>query len=247
MFIQEFYSNIQGIDTSVPRFATTFRGTRIIITSDLISEVLHVPQVAHLDYLGCKCLRIVSKYELLSHFCETPFIWGGKQNTLCSGFAKGPRFLNMVMTFTFTPLSHYNSITDPRACFLLSFLEDLSIDFPSYFITSILNVYQNTTTYDKLIFPSAITRILRPFFHPYSWFSLLHHYGCHWCRFCSTKQGLASTEAATCGVYRSCNFYSFFLLVMWPWRPSWHSFSAWMLALTLSLMNCLRWTPMSIV
>ena len=83
----------------------------------------------------------MSRDELLSHFCEIPSIKGGKQNTLCSGFAKGSRFLNMVMTFTLTSLSHYNSITEPCALFLLSLLKDLSIDFPSHFITSVLDVY----------------------------------------------------------------------------------------------------------
>ena len=118
MFIQEFYSNTHGIDTSAPRFATTFRGTHIVVTPDLIFEVLHVPRVAHPDYPVYKRLRTMSRGELLFHFCETPSIWGGKQNTPCSGFAKGPRFLNMVMTFTLTPLSHYNSIIEPRAHFL---------------------------------------------------------------------------------------------------------------------------------
>ena len=47
----------------------------------------------------------------------------------------------MVMTFIFTPLSHYNSITEPLARFILSLLKDLSIDFPSHFITSMINVY----------------------------------------------------------------------------------------------------------
>ena len=101
----------------------------------------------------------MSRDELISHFCETP-IWGGK------GFAKGPRFLNMVIRFTFTPLSHYNSITDPRAPFLISLMEDLSIDFPFHLITSIIDVYQDTATCDKLIFPSAITQILQHFHIP---------------------------------------------------------------------------------
>ena len=138
MFMQEFYSNIHDIDTFVPRFATTFRGTRIIVTLDLISEILHVPRVAHPDYFGCEHLETVSRDKLLSHFCEAP--WGGKQNTPCSGFAKCLRFLNMVMTFTLTTFSHYNFITEPCARFLLSLLEDLSIEFPSHFITSVLDV-----------------------------------------------------------------------------------------------------------
>ena len=44
----------------------------------------------------------------------TPSSWGDHQNTPCSGFAKVPRFLNMVMTFILHPLSHYNTITETR-------------------------------------------------------------------------------------------------------------------------------------
>ena len=166
MFIQEFYSNMHTIDTSVPQFATTFRGSHIVVTPDLISEVLHVPRVVHPDYLSCEHLKTVSRDELISHFCEKPSLWGGFLNTSYLSFAKGLRFLNMVITFTLTPRSHYNSITEPRARFLLSLMEDLSIDFPSYLITSIIDVYQDTTTHDKLIFPSAIMWILRHFSIP---------------------------------------------------------------------------------
>ena len=97
IFIQEFYSNIHSIDISVPWFATAFWDTRIVVTPDLISKVLHVLRVGHPNYPRFKHLQIVSKDELLSYFCETPSIWGGKQNTPCSGFAKGLRFLNMVI------------------------------------------------------------------------------------------------------------------------------------------------------
>ena len=69
----------------------------------------------------------------------------------------------MVMTFVLRPLSHYNSITGPHARFLLSLLEDLSIDFPSHFILSLIDVYRDMTTCDKLIFPLAVTRILHHF------------------------------------------------------------------------------------
>ena len=72
VFIEDFYSIIHSIDTFVPQFTTTFKGTRIIVTTDLISEVLHVPRVVHLDYPGYKRLRTVSKDELTSLFCETP-------------------------------------------------------------------------------------------------------------------------------------------------------------------------------
>ena len=69
----------------------------------------------------------------------------------------------MVMIFVLHPLSHYNSITEPRARFLLSLLEGLTIDFPSHFILSFIDVYRDTATRDKLIFPSAVTWILHHF------------------------------------------------------------------------------------
>ena len=75
--------------------------------------------------------------------------------------------MNMVMTFVLPPLSHYNSITKPRARFLLSLLEHLTIDFPSHFILSIIDVHLDSASHDKLIFPSAITRILRHFSVPF--------------------------------------------------------------------------------
>ena len=77
----------------------------------------------------------------------------------------------MVMTFILYPLSHYNSITKPRARFLLSLLVDISIDFPSHFILSLIDVYRDTTNHDKLIFPSAITPILSHFSVSYPEFS----------------------------------------------------------------------------
>ena len=73
----------------------------------------------------------------------------------------------MVMTFVLHPLSHYNSIIEPCAQFLLSLLEDISIDFPSHFILSLIDVYRDMATCDKLIFPSAITQILRHFSVPF--------------------------------------------------------------------------------
>ena len=107
-------------DAFVPHFFFHVRGTRIVVTLDIVSEVLHIPRVVHADYPGC---------ELLSLFYEKPLSWVNCQNTPYSGFAKGPRFLNMVMTFILHSLSHYNSITEPHARFLLSLLKDISIDF----------------------------------------------------------------------------------------------------------------------
>ena len=75
--------------------------------------------------------------------------------------------MNMVMTFVLHLLSHYNSITKPHAQFLLSLLEHLTINFPSHFILSIIDVHLDSVSRDKLIFPSAITRILRHFSIPF--------------------------------------------------------------------------------
>ena len=51
---------------------------------------------------------------------------------------------------------------------MLSLLEDISIDFPSHFILSLIYVYRDPATRDKLIFPSAITRLLRQVSFPKS-------------------------------------------------------------------------------
>ena len=45
-------------------------------------------------------------------------------------------------------------------------MEGFPLDFPSHFITSILDVYLDTATHDKLIFPSVIMRILQHFSIP---------------------------------------------------------------------------------
>ena len=104
---------------------------------------------------------------MISAFCERPSDCGDHQFTPCKAFAKGPRFINMLMTFVLHPLSHYNSITKPRARFFLSLLKHLTIDFPSHFILSIIDVFRDTATRDKLIFPSAIMRILCHFSVPF--------------------------------------------------------------------------------
>ena len=129
--------------------------------------MLRVPKVEFPNYPGCEHLRTMSKDELKSAFCERPFEWGKRQFIYCSDFAKGPRFLNMVMAFVLHPLSHYNSIIEPCAQFLLSLLKHLTINFPSQFILSILDVYRDSVSRDKLIFPSAITRILCHFSIPF--------------------------------------------------------------------------------
>ena len=113
--IQEFYSNIYGLNSSVPLFHTSVRGMGIVVTPELVFDVLRVLRVEHPDYPRCKRLRIVSKDEMIFAFYEHPSNWGDRQITPCKAFAKGPRFMNMVMTFVLHPLFHYNSITEPRA------------------------------------------------------------------------------------------------------------------------------------
>ena len=167
VLIQEFYSNTHGIDRSVPLFFTCIRGMHIPVTPQLVADVLRVLGIEFIDYLSCERLRTVSKDELMATFCERPSDWGERQFTPCRPFVKGPRFMNMVMTFVLHPLSHYNSITEPCARFLLSFLEHLTIDFPSHFILSIIDVHLYSASRDKLIFPFAITRILRHFSVPF--------------------------------------------------------------------------------
>ena len=106
---------MHGLDSLVPLFHTRVQGTRIVVISELVSNVFRVPRVEHPDYLRCEHLRAVSKDEMISAFCKCPFDWGDRQFTPCKAFAKGPRFINMVMTFVLRPLFHYNSITDPLA------------------------------------------------------------------------------------------------------------------------------------
>ena len=103
------------INRSVPLFLIRVRGTHIPITLQLIADVVHVPRIEFPDYPTCEHLRTVSRDELMSSFCEHPTAWGERLFTPCRPFAKSPRFMNMVMTFVLHPLSHYNSIAEPRA------------------------------------------------------------------------------------------------------------------------------------
>ena len=140
---------------------------RIPVTPQLVANVLRVPRIEFPDCPSCERLQTVSKDELMAAFYECPSDWGDRQFTPCRPFAKGPRFINMVMTFVLYPFSHYNSITEPHARFLLSLLEHLTIDFLSHFILSIIDVHLDSASHDKLIFPFAITKILCHFSIPF--------------------------------------------------------------------------------
>ena len=68
MLIQEFYSNMHGIDRSVPLFFTRVLGMRIPITPQLVVDVLRVPRIEFPDYPSCERLRTVSRDERMSFF-----------------------------------------------------------------------------------------------------------------------------------------------------------------------------------
>ena len=160
---------MHGIDRSIPLFFTRVWGTRIPVTPQLVADVLRVPRKEFPDYPSYERLRTVSRVKLMSSFCERLTAWGECLFTPCRPFAKGPRFMNMVMTFVLHPLSHYNSIIEPRAQFLLSLLEHLTIDFPSHFILSIIDVHLDLASRNKLIFPS----LSRGFYAIFPFLSLL--------------------------------------------------------------------------
>ena len=106
---------MHGFDYSVPLFVTRVRGTRIVVTLEIVFDVLFVLKVEHPDYPSCERLKTMSKDELISAFCERPSDWGDHQFTPCTTFSKGSQFLNMVITSVLFPLSYYNFITEPHA------------------------------------------------------------------------------------------------------------------------------------
>ena len=73
MLIQEFYSNMHGIDRSVTLFFTRVRGTRIHVTPQLVANVLRVSMIEFPNYPSCERLRTMSRDELMSSFCECPY------------------------------------------------------------------------------------------------------------------------------------------------------------------------------
>ena len=52
VLIQEFYSNMHGINRSVPFFFTCVRGMRISITPQLVVDMLQVPRIELPNYSG---------------------------------------------------------------------------------------------------------------------------------------------------------------------------------------------------
>ena len=56
VLIQEFYSNMHEINHSVPLFFTCIQGTRILVTPQLVADVLQVPRIEFPDYPSCEHL-----------------------------------------------------------------------------------------------------------------------------------------------------------------------------------------------
>ena len=69
MLIQEFYSNMHGFDYSVSLFATHIQGTGIVVTPDIVSDMLHV-----LTTLAVIILRSCLKTSLYPLFVSIPLI-----------------------------------------------------------------------------------------------------------------------------------------------------------------------------
>ena len=90
---------MHGIERSVPLFFTRVQGTHIPITPQFVADVLRVLRIEFPDYPSYERLRTMSMDELMSTFCERLSAWGERLFTTCQPFAKGPRFMNMVMTF----------------------------------------------------------------------------------------------------------------------------------------------------
>ena len=65
---------MHGLDSSVPLFHTCVRGTRIVVTPELVFDVLCVSKVEHPDYPSCEHMRTVSKDEMISVFASVPLI-----------------------------------------------------------------------------------------------------------------------------------------------------------------------------
>ena len=74
---------MHGIDRLVSLFFTRVWGTRILVTPQLVADVLQVPRIEFPDYPSCERLSTVSRDELMFAFCERPTAWGKRLFTPC--------------------------------------------------------------------------------------------------------------------------------------------------------------------
>ena len=79
---------MHGFDLSIPLFITCICGMHIVVTPEIVSNVLHVPKVEHPDYPDCDRLKTMSKGELIYAFCECHSDWGEHQFTYLRALLK---------------------------------------------------------------------------------------------------------------------------------------------------------------
>lgn len=70
VYVQEFYSNIYIVSTSIPMFTTSVQGTCISVTPKLISELVHVPWVVESNHPNAPVLASFSLDALATIFCR---------------------------------------------------------------------------------------------------------------------------------------------------------------------------------
>ena len=132
--------------------------------------------------------------------------------------------------------------------FFLSLLEHLTIDFPSHFILSIIDVHQDSESRDKLIIPSTITRILCHFSVPF----LVSDHFTHICAIDATtvkRRHSLGHDSQIQQLFPPIRLYfdllhphplPLLLRVMCHSETSWRSCSAWMLTLIHSPLSYIK-------
>ena len=84
---------MHGFDFSVPLFVTRIRRTRIVVTPDIVSDVLYVPRVEYPDYPGCDRLKTMFKDKFISSFCERLLIGVSVSSLIVQALLKALVFL----------------------------------------------------------------------------------------------------------------------------------------------------------
>ena len=80
-------------DFLVSLFITRVRGMRMVVTPDIVSNVLSVPRVEYLDYPGCDRLKTMFKDKFISSFCERLLIGVSVSSLIVRALLKALVFL----------------------------------------------------------------------------------------------------------------------------------------------------------
>ena len=138
-----------------------FRGTHIAVTPNFIFAVLHVPRVAHPNYPSHTHLHTIFRDKLALLFNEMAMVWG---DTLNLSTQLSLLKIQGSLIWWWSLFSHHShTITPSLSLMLVSFFLSWKIFlyiFPSHMIVSMIDIYRDTATRDKLIFPLTITRSL---------------------------------------------------------------------------------------